>query len=212
MLVMSTASQRQSSAQRAIHNSNTSATRDSLPSASFAMNPSCVCFLRLLQCAVAVVAMVSLCGIFHPVKVPGQPSLILETSYSVNAAVLMTTSAAMYSGILCVLLSRPSLSRLSPTRRFEMTVDIALSILLLLVAIVLMDSDDLYHCHESIYVRCRRFVASIALTMFVSLLFGISAGLALFELPTAIEMAAPVPETPVGPVPKEHRFHAATTQ
>ncbi|RHY02440.1 hypothetical protein DYB36_011090 [Aphanomyces astaci] len=167
-------------------------------SAAFAMTKPCVSFVRLLQSVVSVLAMVSLCGMFKPLVMAGQHFPSLETSYAVNASVLLTCCAAIYSGVMCVLVSR-SVAKMS-----QMTSDIALAIMLLVLALVLTDSDELQHCHDTINVRCDRFVSAVAFMLVATLLYALSTGLALLDLTDDL------PSVPVTPL-KDVRIQLNTT-
>ncbi|ETV70372.1 hypothetical protein H257_14056 [Aphanomyces astaci] len=165
------------------------------------MTKSCVSFVRLLQSVVSVLAMMSLCGMFKPLLMADQHFPSLETSYAVNASVLLTCCAAIYSGVMCVLVSR-SVAKMSASS--QMTSDIALAIMLLVLALVLTDSDELQHCHDTINVRCDRFVSAVAFMLVATLLYALSTGLALLDLTDDL------PSVPVTPL-KDVRIQLNTT-
>ncbi|KAF0711538.1 Aste57867_5232 [Aphanomyces stellatus] len=171
---------------------------------------SYVPLLRVLQFAVSLVAMVALSGVFQPVTIRGQPAPILETSYAINVAVMLASVAMIYSGLLFAISHRCSRVRVGSGSTVELLADIGIALLLLLAGLVLADSDDLKHCHESINVRCDRFVAAIALTLVASLLFGATVAVVVIEggaseTPEESAVATPVACT----TPKDTRFGSA---
>ncbi|ETV70371.1 hypothetical protein H257_14055 [Aphanomyces astaci] len=132
-----------------------------------------VSFLRLLQSVTSLLAMLYLCGIFQPVSVASQS--FLETFYAIIAAVVLSCAAVIYSSVMCVLEIRSVI--LSTTS--QVTGDIALAIMLFVVAEVLILSDDLLHCRDRINVSCGHLRTSIAFMIIATSLYVISAGLAL---------------------------------
>ncbi|KAF0775776.1 hypothetical protein AaE_000524 [Aphanomyces astaci] len=121
------------------------------------MTKSCLAFVRFLQSAVLLMAIVSLFGIFKPVPIAGKPSLVLESSYAIIAAMLLTSGAAIYSGVMCALEYRSA----NMSIKMQMMADCALTMTMIALALVFLTSDDLWRCTESINVRCECIWAAV---------------------------------------------------
>ncbi|EQC31984.1 hypothetical protein SDRG_10184 [Saprolegnia diclina VS20] len=161
--------------------------------------------LRSVEMLVALLAVVVLCHVFHPVKPPVRKLLVLPGSYTVGTMLVASIAAFVLSASSVVLHVSKRWSTLRIGAQAKMAV--AFAVAFLVGTIMLADSSHYRYCHRSANVSCEALEWSMTTLFVLSMLCGVDAVLQYDQVHAAPE---DMPLTPNAKPSATMRMEAAT--